>query len=290
MIVCPACGNESPEASKHCVHCGHGLVAASPPAKSPGPKTSHFGDGEVKALLARMSHDGKAASAEADNLLAGLPRPRVSSQISPLQGGHSATTKASDRRDRSSSRSTVLGMPLFVPTVGTKRGPSTSAVETPLSAPPLGAAPAAGRASIQSLDAFDDGFSPPASNPAAPLPAEAQPFEAPAGAHPLSAPVLAAAPAEPEAVSSPAAPVAEGEDIDLSAPIGVEAPRIRSAAPQPAPVEARSDPSPIGPVIIERARPTSPAPPPASGNTMTWVLGAVVVLAAVAALYFFVLR
>jgi hypothetical protein len=151
MTACPACGSESLDASTHCVHCG---AALSPAAEEAPGHTSHFGDQDVKKLVARIAREEEAAQDGDGNLLAGLPRPKASSMVSPLRGGQtSASTRGGrpeQRRARSASGSTVMGMPLY--TTGEQGAIRPVARRGVVSMP---AADASGvSASIQSLDAF----------------------------------------------------------------------------------------------------------------------------------------
>lgn len=151
MTACPACGSESLDASTHCVHCG---AALSPEAEEAPGHTSHFGDQDVKKLVARIAREEEAAQDGDGNLLAGLPRPKASSMVSPLRGGQtSASTRGGrpeQRRARSASGSTVMGMPLY--TTGEQGAIRPVARRGVVSVP---AADASGvSASIQSLDAF----------------------------------------------------------------------------------------------------------------------------------------
>lgn len=151
MTACPACGSESLDASTHCVHCG---AALSPGAEEAPGHTSHFGDQDVKKLVARIAREEEAAQDGDGNLLAGLPRPKASSMVSPLRGGQtSASTRGSrpeQRRARSASGSTVMGMPLY--TTG-EQGAIRPVARRGVASLPVADASRAS-ASIQSLDAF----------------------------------------------------------------------------------------------------------------------------------------
>ncbi|MCB9527384.1 MAG: zinc ribbon domain-containing protein [Myxococcales bacterium] len=239
MTPCPACGSESPDGSTHCVHCGAAFTAAGDEA--PG-HTSHFGDQDVKKLVARISREEEAAHDADGNLLAGLPRPKAASMVSPLRGGQTTATtrgggRPEQRRARSASGSTVLGMPLY--TTGEQGVIRPAATR----ASAISAAPGAGEplsASIQSLGAFQDDLGgrrgsgalpqiePRAGAPAADAPAPGERSSPPAAEASASAAIAAGdaarvSPAREPAAGEPARDAAAGEPARAPPPASLRA-------------------------------------------------------------------
>ncbi len=160
MLSCPRCGNESPDGSLHCVHCGARLGEAAHqatqfgmpqlrPAPGKGPQTTQFGAEDLARLAAAAAEDEEEAPASAPvpSLMAGLPRPRVSSAPSPLTEGLKKPVRATPAQP--SARSTVMGMPIYADAMP-RPTPSASAQTMAAEAPEPGVGPA----SIQSLDGF----------------------------------------------------------------------------------------------------------------------------------------
>ncbi len=264
MIVCTACGASVPDEMRHCPQCGSRLPEPEPEA--PG-NTSHFGDQDIKNLMSRIEGE-QGGSADEGNLLAGLPRPKVGSMLSPLRGGQTAPTRRPEKRARSASGSTVMGMPIMA--TGEQRTlpaprprPSASTPGAPV--PEAGAAIDNGP-SIQSLDSFqDDLAAPPPAGPASPL------AEDPAAA--------------PDSLAQPAV---GGE----STPPPAEDPSV-DRAPEPAPAAAKPDAPSLPSVeeldITSPDRPTEMSPAAESSGAGNAIV--VIVIAAIAAgVAFFLLK
>lgn len=245
MIVCASCGSESPDDMRHCVQCGARLPDAPVAPEAPG-HTSHFGDDDLKNLMARIEREGDEGPADA-NLLAGLPRPKVGSMLSPLRGGQTApTTRSPEKRARSASGSTVMGMPLF--TTGEQRAVVPAPRPREAAASDVPAAPEAeGGASIMPLGSFQGDFggsAPPAagsaepSAPASTPPTDAVDEPAKAAPEPARADLDAARrsggePAAPDAATEPVEPVTSPDRPTTP----VEAARTATG---PMPVSARA--------------------------------------------------
>lgn len=250
MITCGQCGTQCPDGSAHCVQCGASL---QPAKRAPG-NTSHFGEDELKGLISRVSRDEQPEPPE-QNLLAGMPRHRVGSMVSPLLGGRTTpTAKAPEKRARSASGSTVMGMPLF--TAGQAPVPKPAAPSRTPSVPPqqspLAPAPIGGGPSIQSLGAFQEDLdttdptgsgdhlsAPPPGAPeaAAPMAARSAPVE-PAAPEP---------PAEPSIDDAPELPPPGSIEEEALPPPPSQRPRA-TTGPMPI-VHTGSSPSNAGAII-----------------------------------------
>ncbi len=167
MLACPRCGGESPDGSLHCVHCGarlgeapHQSTQFGMPQLRPagpnqkGPQTTQFGAEDLARLAAAAADDSDAPPepaepkpvAPAPSLMAGLPRPRVSSAPSPLtEGGRQPVRPA---QLKPSARSTVMGMPILADAAPK---PSASSDRATLESTPE---PVDGPAMLMSLDSF----------------------------------------------------------------------------------------------------------------------------------------
>lgn len=184
MIACPRCGGESPDGSLHCVHCGarlgeapHQSTQFGMPQLRPagpnqkGPQTTQFGAEDLARLAAAAAGDSDAPPepvepkpvAPAPSLMAGLPRPRVSSAPSPLTEGLRHPVRPAQQTP--SARSTVMGMPILAD--GAPRPSAPSGRSTLESTPEPGEGPA----TLTSLDSFDvaEEQAPPAGDETAPV-------------------------------------------------------------------------------------------------------------------------
>lgn len=304
MVSCPRCGGESPADSKHCVQCGHPMdadgaartsfgmpkVNAQGPNAAAGAATTRFGAEDLARLAAAAAEANLSDAAPAPvevapvpSLLAGLPRPRVSSAPSPLTSGRFNPGNpqgipppsglgalpplggAPQPAPMSASRNTVMGMPVL----GGLGVPASAESEAP--------AATGRRAGIASLDSFDVSAPAPAPAPVAgPIPSA--PAAPAGGGLSLGKPAeRAAAPSTPAAVepSTPAAPAPSaapaGGGLSLGKPSDV-APDAAPAPPAPAP-----------------NAPNAPKPTPAaaSGGGTKWVLVVLVLAAAGAAAWYF---
>ncbi len=135
MVVCPKCKSESPSGSMHCVHCGNRLgqahestqfgmpmvrpvpIAAPQSEAAGGAQTSQFGAEDLARLQAaaaeaKADRDSSKLEKPQPSLLAGLPRPRVSSAPSPLSHGLEKPVRQAAPQ-APSARSTVMGMPIY---------------------------------------------------------------------------------------------------------------------------------------------------------------------------------
>lgn len=280
MTVCTSCGTTAPDEMRHCNNCGARLP--EPEVEAPG-NTSHFGDQDIKSMMARMEREGAADPGEG-NLLAGLPRPKVGSMLSPLRGGQtSPTARKPEKRARSASGSTVMGMPLF--TTGEQRAmpaprPRPSSRDAHIEpAPPAGAAPSGGP-SIQSLDSFQDDFGAPIESNVADTPDSAatdaavrEPSQAPAD--PAAAPTTPSAPpaAESASIDEPRADAPPANDVDEPPPVD-DAPEL---------------PGPEALDITSPQRPTEQAPAVGLGGNNTAIV-IIVIAAVIAGVAFFLLK
>ena len=192
--------------SAHCVNCGQRLIVAASQqttqfgmpllrpspvvAKGGGHSTTQFGPEEIAALAqAGRESTPVPSSPVAANLMAGMPRPRVSSAASPLTatstGLRSALTPAPTPMPASrppAARPTVMGMPPMGP------GSLPPAAAAPVLSAGRGAAPIVDFSSIQSLDVFD---------PDAVSPARGETITEVTSAPPRAAPSMAASLLEP---------------------------------------------------------------------------------------------
>lgn len=98
MIACPQCGQESPQGSLHCVHCGTRV------GEEPGPAKTQFGMPALRPLGAGTAEPRKPGS-----LLAGLPALRNQTS-SPLVSGE-FSLKGPEGVDGTAK--TLIGIPLF---------------------------------------------------------------------------------------------------------------------------------------------------------------------------------
>lgn len=261
MSACAECGSASPDGSTHCVHCGAALPA--PGVEGPA-NTSHFGDQDVKNLVARVAREERAELPDG-NLLAGLPRPKAASMVSPLRGGQttaSARQPAPEkRRARSAAGSTVMGMPLY--TTGEQGAIRPTARKSAASADPIEEALGASGASIQSLDDFQGDIE------ADPAPVvEASPSEADAAGEPAPSTPEPPRPSEPSRPPEPSQPTAAQAPPDSSAP----------ASPTPTADPGRTS---TGPLDLSQ---------PASSGKAGLVAVIVVLAIAAAAVAFFALK
>ncbi len=240
MIACPKCSNQSPDGSLHCVHCGHrfgeedhqatrmGMPVLHPaggpmPAseRGGGARTAQFGAEDLARLAAAAAeHDPAEQQAAADDdaarrpsLLAGLPRPRVSSTPSPLTGGLKPPAARTPRKQTEappSARRTVMGMPVMLPAAPTPNPNPAPAVEPAPAPAPVSSSDVDGPA-ILPLDSFQP---------------EATPAEAPAPVVEVRRNAPEPAPSATDAASEPA-------------PVAKAAPR-----PEPSPPPSRPAPAP----------------------------------------------
>ncbi len=114
MIMCSRCGQESPQGSLHCVHCGNRL-------DDDGPARTVLGMPAIKPLGIPAAPAAKPAS-----LLAGLPALR-SKTSSPLTGG----LGGAGAEGVESPQKTVMGLPLFE---GTKKAAEPAEPAEPVDA------------------------------------------------------------------------------------------------------------------------------------------------------------
>lgn len=226
MIVCPACGHQSPDGSAHCTQCGETLDSTGPGH----PKTRNFGDQDVKNLVARIERETAQEEGEG-NLLAGLPRPKVGSMVSPLRGGQTAASRVPDKRARSASGSTVMGMPIYTTGEhGLVRPTPAAAPPTVTAKPQTGPASIDTLASIQSLDSFQDDFTGASQPPAGVAPPPGADLAAdgrPDGSHSPGS----AEPHDPsdDRRSTPASPVPA---VDDPPPMGDDPPGLGAVEPE----------------------------------------------------------
>lgn len=216
MTVCTSCGTPAPDEMRHCSQCGNRLPEPEPEA--PG-NTSHFGDQDIKNLMSRVDSE-QLDAADEGNLLAGLPRPKVGSMLSPLRGGQTASSaRKPEKRARSASGSTVMGMPIFA--TGEQRQlprprPSASPAVSNAPAPP-GAALDDGP-SIQSLGSFQDDLA----APPPPGPGAAESLDAAPEPTPPAADGAPPAPREPSIDDTPQAPAPAAPENDAPSLPSVE--------------------------------------------------------------------
>lgn len=276
MTVCTSCGTPAPDDMRHCSQCGARLP--EPELEAPG-NTSHFGDQDLKNLMSRMDREEDEAEL-GGNLLAGLPRPKAASMLSPLRGGQTApSARKPEKRARSASGSTVMGMPLF--NTGEQRAmplPRPRAPTAAEPAPDMGA-PIADGSSIQSLGSFQDDFGDAAEGPVEPPSSSAPPR--PASAPPADAATLDAG------VSRPSSAPPAGREAPAPSPAKVREPST-PASPPPASDDAPR--LPRSPDVTSPERPTEQAPAVSSSNTVTTAVIVVVVAAVLAGLAFVLLR
>lgn len=283
MTPCPECGSASPDGSTHCVHCGAAFAVAGDEA--PG-HTSHFGDQDVKKLVARITREEEGAQDTDGNLLAGLPRPKAASMVSPLRGGQTTAStrgggRPEQRRARSASGSTVLGMPLY--TTGEQGIIRPAATR----ASAISAAPGVGEplsASIQSLGAFQDdlggrrGSGPlPQIEPRAPQTAGAEPPAARDPGPAASAPTASGPTASGPTASAPTAS-APSAHAGANPPPAAKPAEPASAAASPEPAAARSEPARTATGPLDLSRPASSS----KAGTIAVIVLIAVVLAIVA--------
>lgn len=151
MIACPRCGGESPDGSLHCVQCGarlgeaphqstqFGMPQLRPAGpNSKGPQTTQFGAEDLARLAAAAADESEPPteassppqpSTPAPSLMAGLPRPRVTSAPSPLTEGLKQPVRAQPAQP--SARSTVMGMPIYSEAFGTPAAAAPQKVAEP---------------------------------------------------------------------------------------------------------------------------------------------------------------
>lgn len=284
MSACAECGSVSPEGSTHCVHCGAALPA--PGAEGPA-NTSHFGDQDVKNLVARIASEERAETGDG-NLLAGLPRPKAASMVSPLRGGQttaSARQPAPEkRRARSAAGSTVMGMPLY--STGEQGVIRPTARRSAASTTPPVDELAASGASIQSLDDFQGDMeaaqasTPPAAvaaEPGAGAGAELPSVELPGVELPSADQPGADTPSQkPEASPSPG--IAEPAPSHPAAPAMADAAPAGPASPAPSTDAARTS---TGPLDLSQ---------PASSSKAGLIAALVVLTVVAAAVAFFALK
>lgn len=258
MVTCPRCGGDSPDGSLHCVQCGLKLgepevqstqfgMPVRRPGSASGPSTRQFGVEELASALAGRAPDeseqDETATPAPQSLMAGLPRPRVSSAPSPLTEGLKKPIRPKEAA-QPSARSTVMGMPLY----GLKgsSAPAEQPAEVEEDGEVLAPPRPQGASTIETLDSFGK-----------PRPAGA--------ASPVAVVRLPTAPA-PEPAPEPA-PVAD-PTLAQSAPVFVE-PGASEATPAPQPVavarpEARPAPEPA-------ATAAPPETAPGGGRTVRLV-------------------
>jgi hypothetical protein len=228
MVNCPRCNGESPPGSLHCVQCGlrmagqestqFGMPAVRPApesARGAGPQTTQFGADDL-ARLAAAAEEANLVEPEAEvssSLLAGLPRPRVSSAPSPLTEGLKKPVRPADR-PKPSARSTVMGMPLY----GSENSDAPAGVlpEPAKQRPEAAMSDEAAAAQILSLDSFGKDFDSAAPGPALsadpqarteePEPAAPEPGAAPDSGVRVSRVELAPPPAAEPRVERPKRP------------------------------------------------------------------------------------
>lgn len=281
MTVCTSCGAAAPDDMKHCSQCG--ALLPEPEAQAPG-NTSHFGDQDLKGLMSRMDRE-ESAQPEDGNLLAGLPRPKAASMLSPLRGGQtSPTARKPEKRARSASGSTVMGMPLF--NTGEQRAvqmprPRPSA-PAPAEVSELTPAPLADGSSIQSLGSFQDDFG-------APVDALARPRVSQPAA-PLASADRSAPPADP---SAPPAEVAESESVEPPAPQEASGPPVDALDGPSASLDRVPDLFEGAPDLRDGTspyRPTERSPAVSSSGGGNTAIVVIVIAAIAAGLAFFLLK
>lgn len=285
MIVCPACGHTSPDGSAHCVNCGEPLGSETGDVSGAGhPKTRNFGDQDVKNLVARIEREA-AEEESAGNLLAGLPRPKVGSMVSPLRGGQTGASRLPDKRARSASGSTVMGMPIYTTGEQGLVAPPARAMPAP-AAPSIASLGSSGPstidslASIQSLDSFQDDFTGASQPPGAVEPAATTPA-------PLTAAARDDASAADRAPTVGDAALDEPARADSDRRPAVE-PMVPDALPDlSAPPDAGDAPSLPGRATFNEFGPPNEGQQSGNGGTLAMV---VLILAGLGALAFFLFR
>ena len=269
-VVCPQCQSVSPPGSAHCTQCGAKLVATANQttqfgmpllrptggAQRGAPATAAFGEADIARLAAisRDTDEQALTPMAKPSLMAGLPRPRVSSAPSPLTATGLRDSVAPPQVGSTSSppqplpaqtsgggaRRTVMGMALFGP--GAVSTPSPKAA--PLSTAELEFANAPTGPAIATIDEFNQALA------AATAPVETQPEASDSAG--VESPALAAAPA-----------------VAASAPPEAAAP---TPLPAPAP-EFIKDATPLPTTLAD----DPPAASAASARTAWWVAGALLI-------------
>jgi hypothetical protein len=237
MAICAQCNAETPDGTTFCVNCGAKMPAsgaqstqfgmpllrATPASeRAGGPATTQFGADELSALALAAKEAGlEEPEPLKPSLMAGLPRPPVSSAPSPLTASvglknpvtpkpmpsfapKPAPAPGQPAAPAPAARRTVMGMPLLGASV-----PPAEIVPEPIGVPVAPIGELGGASAILSMDSLVNDLlnAPPVSAPA------------PAPAAPASAPVASAAPAPAPAAPAPA-PVAK-------APAAEPAPAVR---------------------------------------------------------------
>jgi hypothetical protein len=320
MAVCSQCNGETPDGTTFCVNCGNKMPASAGaqstqfgmpllrPAAAPaseragGPATTQFGPDEIAALALAAQEAGLEESEPLKpSLMAGLPRPPVSSAPSPLTASTGlkapitpkpmpafspkpAPAPGTGSPTAPAARRTVMGMPLM----GASAPPMAEEPELPTAPAPT--APATGgpielggASAILSMDSLVNDLlnAPPVSAPAASGPTASAasgptaPTPEPAFAPTQTAPV---APAQAQAVTAGSAPSA---GATISKPI---------TEPKPA-VRVRRDALPTqdtAPTDVDVPRTNTADLQVPTKSMWPVVIGVVVLVAAVAA--FFLLR
>jgi len=191
-VVCPQCQSVSPPGSAHCTQCGAKLVAAAqqttqfgmpllrPTGGAQRGATAAFDEAEIARLaaLAKDSDERTLAPAAKPSLMAGLPRPRVSSAPSPLTATGLRDNVAPPQVGSASSlpqplpaqpsgggaRRTVMGMALFGPgAVNTPPRKSTTLTTAELELANATTGPA-----IATIDEFNQALAAARASPEAP--------------------------------------------------------------------------------------------------------------------------
>lgn len=318
MAVCSQCNGETPDGTTFCVNCGNKMPASAGaqstqfgmpllrPAAAPasertgGPATTQFGPDEIAALALAAQEAGLEESEPLKpSLMAGLPRPPVSSAPSPLTASTGlkapitpkpmpafspkpAPAAGAGSSAAPAARRTVMGMPLM----GASAPPVAEEPELPTAPAPTAAATGGsielgGASAILSMDSLVNDLlnAPPVSAPAA------------SGATAASGPTAPAP--EPAFAPTETAPVAAAQAQPVtaaSAPSASATPPNAASEPKPA-VRVRRDPLPTqdtAPTGVDAPRTNTADLQVPTKSMLPVVIGIVVLVAAVAA--FFLLR
>lgn len=297
MAICAQCNAETPDGTTFCVNCGAKMPAsgaqstqfgmpllrATPASeRAGGPATTQFGPDEISALALAAKEAGlEEEEPLKPSLMAGLPRPPVSSAPSPLTASTGlkgpvtpkpmpsfapkpAPPPGQPAPQAPAARRTVMGMPLMGASA-----PPADIVPEPIGVPVAPIADLGGGASaILSMDSLvNDLLNAPPVSAAAPAPAAPAPAPAPA---PAAAPV-ASAPAQ-------AAP----------APAPEPAPAAKAPAPEPAPavrVSRQAVPAQDTEPNVPRT-PTGELKAPTKSLAPMLIVGVIIVAAVIAFIVF----
>lgn len=298
MAVCSHCNGETPEGNAFCVNCG-GKMPATANAQSTqfgmpllrpstaseragGPATTQFGADELSALALAAKDAGLSPEAPEEpvkrSLMAGLPRPPVSSAPSPLTASTGLKAPISPRLpvpplkvspaagqtspQTPAARRTVMGMPLLGASA-----PPAAVVPEPngvLVAPAV--EPAGGASAILSMDSLVNDLLNPAPV-AAPVEVAAPPQTAAAAAPPPARII-------PTAVVESGRPSLTNRNATRDTAAVADPPAVRvSRAPLPSEDTQPTTP----PSIVELALPKT--------SMLPFVIGVAVVIAVGVAIF-----